>query len=285
MKTEYFTLITGASEGLGKSFAFECAARNMNLVLVALPGPELQNLSDYLERNFSIKVLIIEQDLSADGSAELIYNKITKMNIEVNILINNAGVGNTRFFEDENRKFIERQIRINVLSTTSLTHMFVPMLKRNGPAYILNVGSLACFFAIPKKQVYGGTKSFIYFFSKSLRAELKQYNINVSVLCPGGINSNPAQIMLNKSGTWISKMSLMNSEDVAPFALNRLLRNKEVIIPGKLNRAFLMLDRVMPVFIKNEIIKHQISQLKIYQPGRTDTLNPSPHFPAPCYKS
>ena len=266
MTNSYYTLITGASEGLGKSFALECAARNQNLVLVALPGQELYYLSDYLQKNFNTTVIVIEQDLSLDNSAVLIYNKIRSLGIEINMLINNAGIGNTKFFEDETIQFFEKQIRINVLATTTLTHLFVPMLKNNGPAHILNVGSLACFFTIPKKQVYGGTKSFIYFFSKSLREELAAHNVNVTVLCPGGINTNAAQTMLNKSGSWISTRSLMNPEEVAPLALDGLFRKKEVIIPGRLNRLFVFMDRIIPMILKKSIIKGQIGKLEVYKP-------------------
>jgi len=266
MTSSYYTLITGASEGLGKSFALECAARNHKLVLVALPGRELYHLSDYLLKNFNTEVIVIEQDLSLDNSSVIIYNKIRSLGIEINTLINNAGIGNTRFFEDESTQFFEKQIRINVLATTTLTHLFVPMLKNNSPAHILNVGSLACFFTIPKKQVYGGTKSFIYFFSKSLREELAAHNVNVTVLCPGGINTNAAQTMLNKSGSWISTRSLMNPEEVAPLALDGLFRKKEVIIPGRLNRLFVFMDRIIPVILKKSIIKAQIGRLSAHKP-------------------
>ncbi|MHA4844175.1 SDR family NAD(P)-dependent oxidoreductase [Flavitalea antarctica] len=269
MKSRYYTLITGASEGLGKSFALECAARKHNLVLVALPGPELHNLSDYLQKNFESDVVVIEQDLSQDNSAVIIFNKICSLGIEINMLINNAGIGNTRFFEEESSRFFEKQIRINVLATTMLTHLFVPMLKTNSPSHILNVSSLACFFSLPKKQVYGGTKSFIYFFSRSLRQELAVHNVNVTVLCPGGINSNAAQTMLNKSGSWITIKSLMNPEEVAPLALNGMFRKKGVIIPGKLNRLFLCMDRVIPVVLKKAIISHQIGRLNAYRSPAT----------------
>jgi short-subunit dehydrogenase len=265
LRNSYYTLITGASEGLGKSFALECASREHNLVLVALPGPELHHLSTYLQKNFNSEVVVIEQDLSLDNSALIVYNRISSLGIEINMLINNAGIGNTRFFEEESTRFFEKQIRLNVMATTMLTHLFIPMLKSNSPSHILNVGSLACFFSIPRKQVYGGTKSFIYFFSRSLRQELAAHNINVTVLCPGGINTNAAQTMLNKSGSWISVKSLMNPEEVAPLALDGLLKKKDVIIPGKLNRLFVLMDRIVPVILKKSIIRNQIGRLSAYR--------------------
>jgi short-subunit dehydrogenase len=258
-----YTLITGASEGLGKAMAIECAGRKMNLVLVALPGLELYHLADFLQRSFDVKVVAIAKDLSDENSSVEIFRFLREQDIHINILINNAGVGNTQFFEDVNFPVFEKQIRLNILATTSLTYHLLPILKENTPAYILNVGSLACFFTLPRKQVYGGTKSFIYFFSKSLRMELEEKNISVTVLCPGGINSNPRQIMLNRTGTWITQLSLMDPEHVAPLAIDGLLRKKAVIIPGRLNRFFLVLGRVVPPPIKSMIVKRQMNALKM----------------------
>jgi len=264
MTHKSYTLITGASEGLGKAFAIECASRGMNLVLIALPDSGLHEVRDYLSRNFPIHVMAIEQDLTEPDSAECIAQIVQQCGIKINMLINNAGLGNTQLFETADRRFFEKQIRVNVLATTSMTHAFLPMLRQHEKSYILNVSSLACFFAIPRKQVYGGTKSFIYFFSRSLAAELAEYGVAVSVLCPGGINSNPAQTMLNKSGSWITLLSLMNPEDVAPIAIDGLLRGKAVIIPGRLNRLFKTLEPVTPSFMKKRIIRKQIEQLKVY---------------------
>jgi len=259
-------MITGASEGLGKSFALECASRNMNLVLVALPGAELYDLQHYIRRNFDVDVIAIEQDLALDNSAVIVFNKICSLGLRVNILINNAGVGNTKLFEEERVAMFETQIRLNVLATTLLTHLFMPMLKENAPSYIMNVGSLACFFAIPRKQVYGGTKSFIYFFSRSLAAELACSDVKVTVLCPGGINSNAMQTMFNKSGSWFSRRSLMNPEQVAGIAISGMLQGKTVLIPGKLNRLVWMLNGILPGYLKRRIINAQIGRLKAYQP-------------------
>jgi short-subunit dehydrogenase len=262
MKKEYYTLITGASEGLGKAIAIECAKRKMNLVLIALPGIELYALADLLIRNFEIKVLVIEKDLAKEDSCKEIFDLIKEKDLSINILINNAGIGNTQFFEQTYLSIFEKQIRLNILATTSLTHLLIDELKKNSPAYILNVGSLASFFTLPRKQVYGATKSFIYFFSKSLRMELLDKNISVTVICPGGINSNPNQTLLNRTGTWIGKMSLMEPETIAPLAIDGLLRGKAVIIPGRLNRFFILLDKLMPGPIKRTIVRKQMGSLQ-----------------------
>ena len=93
MCSKAYTLITGASEGFGKSLALECASRKMNLILVALPGPELYNLADFIKRNYGVVVIPFEKDLSVEENCLQLFNEIEALQVPVNMLINNAGIG------------------------------------------------------------------------------------------------------------------------------------------------------------------------------------------------
>jgi len=256
-----YTLITGASEGFGKNLAIECAQRKMNLILVALPGPELHSLVDFIKRNYCVDVIGIEKDLCKDESCIELFNEVNALKLQVNMLINNAGIGSTVLFGEGSIKLYEKQIKLNVLATTLITRLFLEMLKRNNPSYILNVGSMASFFYLPQKQVYGATKSFIYFFSKSLRKELESDSVHVSVLCPGGMNTNPALTLMNKMGNWLSRLSIMNPEEVVPIAIDGLLKGKEVIIPGRVNKFFMLLDKILPESIKKIITRNAMKKI------------------------
>lgn len=249
MNNPFYTLITGASMGFGKGLALECARRRMNLILVALPGESLHKLAESIKATYTVDVVAIEKDLAEDQSCRELFETVHELDLQVNVLINNAGIGSTEFFCDGSMTRYEKQIRLNVLATTILTHLFLQMLKRNAPSYILNVGSLASFFSLQKKQVYGATKSFICYFSKSLRRELKNENVFVSVVCPGGMFTNKEVTQTIKTGNYISRLSSMNPEDVAPIALDGLLQKKEVVIPGRINRTIVFLDGVLPRFI------------------------------------
>ena len=251
MRAHYYTLITGAGKGLGKALAFECAHRQMNLVLVSLPGENLMELTYDLKRTYDIDAIAIEKDLCLDRSCLEVFNEIKERRLRVNTLINNAGVGGTELFKHGLIGDYEKQIRLNVLATTLITRLFLDTLRENGPAYILNVGSLACFFSLAKKQVYGATKSYVSYFSRSLRRELKQESVFVSLLCPGGMYTNEAASETLKTGNYISRSSGMRPEEVAPIAIDGLLKNKQVIIPGKINRLVILLNRVLPRFIVN----------------------------------
>jgi uncharacterized protein len=254
MNNIYFTLVTGASDGLGKFFALECAARRMNLILVSLPGSGLQDLASFIERNFNVRVEFFETDLCQSGSCQTLINETERKNLRINMLINNAGVGNTSMFEERTAEFYERQIMLNVMTITILTRLLINNLERSTPSYILNVGSLASFFTLPHKQVYGGTKAYVYAFSKALQKEFEKKGVTVSVLCPGGINTNLALTLLNRNMPWLSKQSVMNPENVAKAAIVGLLNRRKVIIPGKINNVFLLMNRIIPPYFKSLII-------------------------------
>jgi short-subunit dehydrogenase len=254
-----FVLITGASEGFGKALALECARRNRNLVMVALPGVELHHLADFIEKNFCVQVVCIEADLSKMEDCIKVYETVTSQQLQINILINNAGIGGTHLFEDRNVIDYHRQIQLNVTAPTVLTRLFLDNLKANGPSHVLNVSSLASFFCLPKKQVYAATKSYLLAFSRSLRRELRKSNVRVSVLCPGGMNTTPALTLSNRTGTWLSQWSIMDPEQVALLAIDEMINNKGVIIPGKWNRLFLAIDRMLPKMIKEKLIDLQMS--------------------------
>jgi short-subunit dehydrogenase len=262
MHNKNYCLITGASVGFGKALAFECAARKMNLILVALPGPELYSVADYIKRNYKVDVITIEKDLTTQENCVMLFKQVKELGLPVNMLINNAGLGSTMLFSEGSIDFFQKQINLNVTATTLLTYLFLDTLKTNGPSFILNVSSLGAYFFLPKKQVYGATKSFIYHLSKSLRKELKEDGISVSVVCPGSMNTNLTVTMLLKSSGWLSRVSVMNPEEVAPIAINGLLNRKEVIIPGKVNKIFLVMDKVLPRFIKEIMTGRQMKKIK-----------------------
>ncbi len=278
--SKFYTLITGASDGFGKALAIECARRKMNLILVALPGPELYYLAAFIQKNFFVDVKVFEKDLTKETDCYDLHLQILDSCLRVNTLINNAGIGNTQVFTETSPEFFKQQIKLNVLATTLLTSLFIPELKKYGPSHILNVGSLCSFFYLPQKQVYGATKSFIYFFSKSLHRELKYDNISVSVVCPGGMNTNFHVSLMNRKGNFLSRISILNPEQVAPIVIKKMVRGKEVIIPGAINRFSMLLDKLLPAFIKTIFTNKLMKDLKPLNKLSIDIHRDSPPMAA-----
>lgn len=258
-----FTLITGASEGLGKLFVIECARRNMNILAVALPGPSLDGMHSFVEHNFQVRIHSIAADLSTEEGCHRVRNYVAEKKLRVNMLINNAGVVMTSPFHEMPLNHCMLQMQVNVVATTLLTKLFIDELLSHPSSYLLNVSSLSAFFYLPNKQMYGASKAFVYSFTRSLQTEYKDRNINITVVCPGGLSSNIRSVIANNQGGWIAQKSITSPEYVAGVSVQACLDGKRVVIPGRLNRLFLLLDKLMPAFLKDRITSSQMKQLTV----------------------
>ncbi|RLD27038.1 MAG: hypothetical protein DRI75_10435 [Bacteroidetes bacterium] len=257
----FYTLITGASRGFGKAMALEFAHRKMNLVLVALPNSGLNELSNFIKNNFNIDVVCLEADLSITDSYYIIADYIKDNNIQIKYLVNNAGVLSRGYFDELTDLFILKQIEVNVTAPTLLIRLLLKNLKSNTPAGILNVSSMASFFALPKKQVYGGTKAYLLSFSKSLRKELKKDNISVTTVCPGGLNTTTRLCYQNRICSWITQKSVLSPEVAAKISIDGMLEGKKLIIPGLVNKCFMIVDKILPEFIKDKLTNNEIKKI------------------------
>ena len=258
---DFYAMVTGASEGLGKSLAIELASKRINLVIVALPQSGLSELACYLRKNFEVKVHSFETDLTIAESGLHLFNFLNKNKLRLHILVNNAGIGNWSWFEDKNNDFYKTQIDLNITNTVLLTRLFLKHIDKKLPNYILNVGSLGGYFIVPKKQVYGATKSFIGYFTRCLRLELSGTNVRVSLLSPGGINTKPELLVMNNNLEGFAKATILEADFVAKAAMDGMLKGKKEIIPGFANRLLMLLDKIIPSFFKEIIIRRKLSAI------------------------
>jgi hypothetical protein len=266
-----YTLITGASMGLGKEFAKECAKRKMNLILVSLPDENLNGLCDELALAYGIEVYCRETDLTKRDAVEELA-KWTLENFSVNMIINNAGVGGSRIFGETSVDYLENIIQLNISAMVFLTRLLLPELKRHPSAYVLNVSSLAAFSPVPFKTVYPASKAFIHHFSRGLKAELQDTSVSVSVLSPGPIMTNSdVSKRINGQSSYI-KQCIMPAEKIAQIAIKKLLKGNAVIIPGFLNKLNAFMISLTPIDIRinigTTIFKRELKKKKLHESTR-----------------
>lgn len=263
-----YTLITGASTGLGKAFAIECARRKMNLILISLPDENLAKLSEILKQTYNIEVYYKETDLT-DRKAVVDFANWATDNFSINTLINNAGIGGTQHFIDADPDYLDNMIQLNIRAMTLLTRLILPELRTQDKAYILNVSSLAAFSPVPYKTIYPATKAFIYHFTRGLEAELKDSSISVSVLTPGPIMTNSDVSKRINGQSFYIKLSIMTSEKIARIAVKKLLRGKSVIIPGFMSQLNAFFIRLVPenfrIFVGTRIFKRENGKKRIHE--------------------
>lgn len=273
MNTDTYTLITGASQGFGKALTIEAARRGHNLVLAALPDSGLSELADFLKQNYQVDVQPFEGDLTRSENCHALHTMVVAKGLKINSLINNAGILSRDYLENLTWDYLQLQMNLNMLTPTLLSKLFLPILKQNTPSNILNVGSLACYFYLPGKQVYGATKAFILSFSQSLRRELKGSGVRVSVVCPGGMNTSASHTYQNRTAGWFTRQSIMNPEEVAEITLDKLMEGKEIIIPGKVNQSFLVLDKLLPKYLKERITAKAMKNLNNGNPRNNKAVH------------
>ncbi len=238
-------LITGASQGLGRALVEECAGRGMDLLLVALPGSGLPELSQAVTKKWGISVDWLEADLTDSTTHGRLVSLLQSKKLEVDLLVNNAGIGSMGFFANSELERHEAEIELNVLALVRLTRLLIPELASRGSARILNVASLSAFFPMPYYPVYSATKSFVVTFSLALRDELAG-SIGVSVLCPNTIRvDGPAQEFIDRLGLHC-RLACLNPEQIACEALEGVLRDKAIIVPGFVNRFLRILAPFAP---------------------------------------
>jgi short-subunit dehydrogenase len=253
---ELYTVVTGASQGLGKSFAYELAQRNENLILVSLPNQNLRELCMELQSRFKIKIHSFEIDLTRKSNVLKLASWIND-NFNLKMLINNAGIGGTKEFEKAGVHYLDNIIQLNVMATSLLTHQVLPNLQRHHKAYILNISSLAAFSPIAYKTVYPASKAFVYSFSRGLYEELKDTNVFVSVVNPGPMKTNDEVTKRIESQGFFAKMTSLDPDQVAVFCLNRLEKRDTVIMVNQFSWLFL---KILPVWLKLPMLSNKIKK-------------------------
>jgi len=255
MKNNKFTLITGASMGIGRAFAFECASRGMNLLLVALPEAALEETKRQIAEQYLVEVITYGVDLTSPAAVQELFNYCLKQEITINLLINNAGMGVGGRFENVPEKIYLSMLALNNQALMLMTYHFLPMLKQQPSAYILNMSSMEATLPLPYKSVYTGTKNFIYAFSLALREELAHSNVKVSVLCPGPVLTNPDGLKRMNAHGKRAKMVMLMPADVARIAIEDLLKGRGVIVPGKINWTIVKIMKLFPTKVKMKILE------------------------------
>lgn len=238
-----YAVITGASGGLGRSYAIELAKRGINIILIALPDKGLENIAQDISKS-GVKCVCLGADLLNEVEMLALTQKLAAYNIA--ILINNVGIGGSCSFCETDFSKIQNIIHLNIGVTTKLIHNILPIMIKNGGGYILNVASMAAMTASGWKSVYPASKRYILDLSRGLHYELKHQNIQVSVVLPGPMKTN-ADICkrIDKQG-FFGRITVQRPEFVTRRSINAMLRGKCVIVPGIKNKIYKFLLDIVP---------------------------------------
>jgi uncharacterized protein len=237
------TLITGASTGIGAAFARKLAARGRNVLLVARSEDKLIALCNELGRSTSIRAQYLALDLREPDAARQLLEETKKRELEIDMLINNAGFGSMGDFAKLDLDRELEMLQLNVRAVVELTHRFLGPMRERKRGTIINVASTAGFQAVPYMSTYAATKAFVLSFSEALWEENRLHGIHVMALCPGVTETN----FFEAANMDRPPMrTIQTPEEVVDSALRGLARQKHIVISGWTNWFTVEAERFVP---------------------------------------
>ena len=250
-----WALITGGSSGMGLEYARQLAKKGYDLVLVSNRQEELEQASEELSKAYSVQIVTRFQDLSAETAADELMAFCQEQSIEVEVLINNAGMF---FFEElttENEARALAMMRLHMLTPTRMCLLFGEAMKRCGHGYILNMSSMAAKLPCPGIAVYSATKAYLKSLSKSLFFEMRPYGVGVTTVCPAAIATPLYKLKPSLLKLGVNVGLIGTPQWLVRRALRGMFHKRRVVKPGLMNYYLPPLIAILPKWLVGRLWK------------------------------
>lgn len=238
-------LVTGASSGLGEAFARRLAAAGANLIVTARRGERLTALAEELRARHAIEVTVIALDLAAPAAPAELFAATESAGLAVDVLVNNAGSGIHQNFVDIPWEQTARQLQLNVVAVTELTHRFARAMLARGRGHILNIASVGAYTPSPTYATYAAGKAYVRDFSEAIAHELRDTPVRVCSFCPGGTFTE-FHAAAGHTLTPFFRATFMTAERCAAIGLDALFAGRRNVIPGLANELMMFAMRFVP---------------------------------------
>ena len=237
------SLVTGASSGIGEAFARVLRSRGDRLVLVARRQDRLARLAEVLGGEPA--VLTVALDLASPGAGEQLEAVLRARGLEVDLLVNNAGLGQGGRFHEQPPERLLHMVDLNVRALTDLLRRFLPPMVARGRGAVVNVASMSSFQPVPYLGAYAATKAYVLSLTESLSVELSGTGVAVQALCPGNVPTEFQQVA-GTERTRYTRTPAMPALDVARASVAALGTGQVIVIPGARDRVGAQLVRFAP---------------------------------------
>jgi short-subunit dehydrogenase len=246
-------LITGASAGIGREFARLLAPRVGALALIARREDKLQELRAELEQiNPHLGIYLRALDLNQRDQIAALPLWLKEDGISIDLLINNAGLGDMGAFATSGPERIQQMLDVNISALTQLTRLLLPEMMAKKRGGILNVSSSAGFVPISGFAVYAATKAYVNSFSEALRAEVVGKGISVCSLCPGPVHTEFSEVARRSNGppqSGAPEFVYVSATDVAAAGLAAIENDRPLVIPGGVMKVAMFITRLTPLWV------------------------------------
>ena len=261
-----YALITGASSGIGLEYARQLAAKGYNLVIVSNRDEDNKRVATEIAEQYGVVALPLYADLSQTDSAQQIYDWCHSQNIDVEILINNAGMLLFSTLVNTDAARINTLINLHCTTPTHLCRLFGEDMKRRGSGHILIMSSITAWTPYPTISHYGASKTYLRSFAQSLWYELRDYGVSVTAVFPSAVDT-PLYNLDEKPRRWLLRCGvMMTAEDLARKALRAMFRRRRRSIPGLLTKIEYAICAILPAhaliaILKLPIVKQLLAKL------------------------
>jgi len=247
-------LITGASSGIGLELAKLFASDRSDLVLVARSEDKLTALAASLRSQYGVSTRVLVKDLSLPGAGQEIFDELTRENVHIDVLVNNAGFGARGLVTELDVRRQLDMVQVNVTALTHLTLLFLPGMVACGRGGVLNLASTAAFQPGPNLSIYYATKAYVLSFTEGLAEELRHTPVRICCLAPGPTATafGAAASMVN---TRLFRLGTMKAEVVAMAGYKAFRAGRVLVVPGVRNRLAVFAGRLTPRFLLRKVVK------------------------------
>jgi uncharacterized protein len=238
-------LITGAGSGIGLALAHEFARHGHPLVLTSRVASEIEAIAAQISAQYHVKVGAIGGDFMDPETPQRIFDAVQRDKANVDILVNDAGLGFRGKFPEIPLDDHLATLRVNVEALVRMTHLFLPGIQRRNVGGILNLASIAGFEPGPLMAVYHATKAFVLSFTEALHVEFKDTKLKVTALCPGPTDTDffPKAGMMETRA--FQQAHVMSPQAVAEIGYKGFMRGDPTVVAGGSNKALVFLRRFM----------------------------------------
>lgn len=244
MTTPALAMVTGASSGIGKSFAEQLAARGSDLVLVARNRARLEELAAELTSKHGREVSVLAADLEKPDELALVERRLHE-DARIDLLVNNAGYGVTGSFSDLPIDQSMGQVDCNVVALTRLAHAALRTMKPSRRGGVINIASGAAFLPTPQIAIYCATKAYVVNFSLALAEECKPHGVACMVVCPG-FTRTEFQSRANYDTSAMPSFVWQSADDCVRESLAAYDNGETMLVPGLQNRLSMMFMNLVP---------------------------------------
>jgi len=254
-------LVTGGSSGIGLAIAHELARRGYSLLLVSNQQNELEICRAKFEELYERKCHTLFLDLAGKSAAHDLYNFCQEQQFLIEVVVNNAGFMNFSELSEAPLAKLQAILQVHMATPTEICRLFGKEMKERRSGYILNTSSISSVMPYPGISLYGPTKTYVRYFTRALRSEMREYGVKVTCLIPGA-TATPLHDAEKVNIPLAVKLHVMHSATyVASRAARALFRNKAECIPGLLNKIVMVVVPLVPSWLI-ELINHRTSWLK-----------------------